>query len=199
VDPDGDEIMPFVAFYNMSKVEGKLGNSTKENISDAGCYITTFANIKNSMVFVNTTYGYTYSSVSNFVYMINNDKSLFAKNSGDLVNREISMDAIFGKEKWDYFTKGGQADKGGLLARLKELDTRDIRYMIAGIFDLSSVNPKIPNHMVGITGLPDDDGVFASSNIVPTSRGDRCRLYDPVQQQAYNIDNLKEIRVIILE
>lgn len=82
---------------------------------------------------------------------------------------------------------------------MEELDASNIRYMIAGIFDLSSANPKVPNHMVGITGLPDENGVFVPSNIVPTSGGDRNRLCDPVQQQAYNIDNLKEIRVIILE
>jgi hypothetical protein len=107
VDPNGREIVSFVAFYNMSKIEGKLGNSTKENISDAGCYITTFANIKKFMAFVNITYGYTYSSANNAVHAINNDKSLFGKNSGDLVDRETSMDVIFGKGKWDYFTRGG--------------------------------------------------------------------------------------------
>jgi hypothetical protein len=70
--------------------------------------------------------------------------------------------------------------------------------MIAGIFDLSSVNPDIPNHMVGITGLPGEDGVFDPSNIVPTSNGDRSRLGNN-SYSAYNINNLKEIRIILVD
>ena len=108
------------------------------------------------------------------------------------------MDKLFGKGRWDYFTRAGQADKGGLGAVLQDLDVADHKYMIAGIFDLSSVNPDIPNHMVGIIGLPGDDGVFEPKNIVPTSNGDRNRLSDE-RRTAYNIDNLKEIRIILVD
>jgi hypothetical protein len=109
------------------------------------------------------------------------------------------MNTIFGEGRWDYFTRGGQADKGGLLARLKEIDESDQKYMVAGIFDLSSIDEKVTNHMVGITGLPGEDGIFATSMIVPTSDGDYRRLGNNNSRSAYNIDNLKEIRVITID
>jgi hypothetical protein len=111
---------------------------------------------------------------------------------------DSSMNTIFGEGRWDYFTKGGQKEKGGLLARLTELNESGQKYMIAGIFDLSSVEKKASTHMVGIIGLPGEDGVFDSSMIVPSSNGDNARLSTD-SRSAYNINNLKEIRIIMVD
>jgi RHS repeat-associated protein len=197
VDPDGDEIMPFVATFNMSDRKVLLGNSPSETISGNGCYITTFANIGYAL-YIEQYEGNNYGSERKTTVMgINSLKGIFKTGSGDL--NGSAMDTIFGEGRWNYFTKGGQADKGGLSARLKELDESGQKYMIAGIFDLSSVNKDVPNHMVGITGLPGEDGVFDTSMIVPTSGGDRIRLGNNNSRSAYNMDNLKEIRVILVD
>ena len=175
-DPDGKIIVPFTATYNMSDYSrSKLGNSQTETVSQAGCYITTFANIGRAIF--NSGSGNDYvQGVKASVGGLNSFKSNFASGSGLLNGRDASMNAIFGEGKWDYFTQAGQADNGGLAARLQELDAAGEKYMIAGIFDLSSVDPNAPNHMVGITGLPGTDGVFDPTSIVPSSRFDRERL-----------------------
>jgi hypothetical protein len=174
-----------------------LGNSLNEKISSDGCYITTFANMGYAFytgLYEGNNYG---SERKTSVMGINSLKGIFLTGSGRL--NSSAMDTIFGEGRWDYFTKGGQADKGGLLARLKEFDKSDRKHMIAGVFDLSSADQNVSNHMVGITGLPGDDGVFDTSTIVPTSSGDRRRLENDSSRSAYSIDNLKEIRVIFAD
>jgi hypothetical protein len=188
--------MGFQAMFNMTDRDVPLGNSATETIKKFGCYITTFANIGNRLyfgVYDGSEYG---SDRKTTVIGINSLKGIFKPNSGDI--NSSAMDTIFGGGRWDYFTKGGQQDKGGLLARLKELDESGTKYMIAGIFDLSSATEDVTNHMVGITGLPGEDGVFDSSMIVPTSNGDRQRL-GAGGASAYNIDNLKMIYVILAD
>jgi len=107
------------------------------------------------------------------------------------------MDALFGSgtDNWDYWTKA-YTDLGGKLA---ELEASGTKYMIAGIFDLSGATDGVDNHMVGIAGLPGENGVFDSSSIVASSKGDRNRLKDSTKKLEYNINNLKEIRVIVID
>ena len=59
---------------------------------------------------------------------------MFAKDSGKLNGRENSMNIIFGKGKWDYWTKDKQG-KEGLLSKLKEYNSSKSGYMILGIFE----------------------------------------------------------------
>ncbi len=193
VDPDGRTIYYVGASYNMSSYKkNNLGNSKEETISTAGCYITTFANIAITAM---TLYGR--KVVENSSYSgpigINNDKTLFAKDSGNLNGRTSSMNAIFGKGNWDYWTKAVQGENG-LLSKLKDYDSSKSGYMIIGIFDLSKATDKVTNHMVAIRGLPDKDGVF--NYITPTSNGDRNRLLDSTKRKEYAMKNLKEIRII---
>jgi hypothetical protein len=196
-DPDGNEIVSFTATFNMTDRKVPLGNSSADLISGDGCYITTFANIGYSL-YIGQYEGNNHGTDRKTSVMgINSLTGIFENNSGRL--NGTAMNTIFGEGRWDYFTRGGQADKGGLLARLKEIDESDQKYMIAGIFDLSSVDKKVPNHMVGITGLPGEDGVFDTSMIVPTSTGDRNRLGDENMRSAYNMDNLKEVRFILVD
>jgi hypothetical protein len=197
-DPDGKEILAFTATFNMSDREVPLGNSPSDLISKVGCYITTFANIGYALStgqYKGNNYG---SDRKTSVMGINSLTGIFGAGSGEL-NGGGAMNTIFGEGRWDYFTKGGQAAKGGLLARLKEFDKSGQKYMIAGIFDLSSADAVAANHMVGITGLPGEDGIFDSSLIIPTSDGDKRRLGDENKRSAYNIDNLKEFRVITVD
>jgi hypothetical protein len=196
-DPDGRDVISFAATFNMSDRKVPLGNSSIDKISGDGCYITTFANIGYSL-YVGQYEGNNYGSGRKTSVMgINSLTGIFETGTGRL--NDTAMDTIFGEGRWDYFTKGGQQGKGGLLARLKELDKSGTKYMIAGIFDLSTATAGVTNHMVGITGLPGENGVFDSSMIVPTSNGDRNRLGDENKRSAYNMDNLKEIRVITVE
>jgi hypothetical protein len=86
-----------------------------------------------------------------------------------------------------------------MIARMTAYQESGKKFMILGIFDLSEANKDVPNHMVGINGLPDADGFFSSDSIVPTSNGDISRLKDDTQKGAYSMKNLKEIRIIFLE
>lgn len=52
--------------------------------------------------------------------------------------------------------------------------------------------------MIGISELPDKDGYFVSG-LTASSNGDINRLINIRDKSAYNIDNLKEIRIIFLE
>ena len=104
------------------------------------------------------------------------------------------MNIIFGKGKWDYWTKDKQG-KEGLLSKLKEYNSSKSGYMILGIFDLSEAAEDVNNHMVGITGLPNESGVFEGT-ITETGNGDRNRLADPKKKKVYSMNNLKEIRII---
>jgi hypothetical protein len=200
-DPDGNKIIEYQAVFNMSDRDVLLGNSRKETIASDGCYITTFANIGFNLYsggYEGRNYG---SSRKMTALGINSLKGIF---KSDIIKRggylnDSAMNTIFGEGRWDYFTKGGQKDKGGLLARLKELDASGTNYMIAAIFDLSSATDDVTNHMVGITGLPGENGIFDPSMIVPTSNGDRVRLEDVNQSTAYNIDNLKMFYVILVD
>ena len=197
VDPDGNVILSFEAHFLMTDYpDTLLGNSQSVYISKAGCYITTFANIglelKNRRLC-----GSNYGSVEkSSVLGINSMKNIFLNDSAFLAGRDKSMNTIFGVGRWDWFTKAGQANKGGLLARLEEFQNCSQGYMIMGIFDLSSLDPKLKTHMVGITGLPGEDGVFNPSNIVPSSINDRYRLLDPAKASAYNMNTLMELRIL---
>lgn len=69
--------------------------------------------------------------------------------------------------------------------------------MIVGIFDLSSDTSCATNHMVGLSEGPDADGVF--HHMIPTSNGDINLGINIRDNNVYNINNLKEIRIIFLE
>lgn len=73
-----------------------------------------------------------------------------------------------------------------------------MRTKLDTIFDLSSDTPIATNHMIGISELPDKDGYFVSG-LTASSNGDINRLINIRDKSAYNIDNLKEIRIIFLE
>lgn len=193
IDPDGETIYLIASVYNMSNYNGKLGNSSSETIRKAGCYITAMANVIATAL---TLYGRSVAQKAEYLSVIdmNKDKSLFAKDSGKLNGRENSMNIIFGKGKWDYWTKDKQG-KEGLLSKLKEYNSSKSGYMILGIFDLSEAAENVDNHMVGITGLPNESGVFEGT-ITETGNGDRNRLADPKKKKVYSMNNLKEIRII---
>ena len=55
---------------------------------------------------------------------------------------------------------------------------------------------NIPIHMVGINGVPSQDGIFNVNDIVPLSSGDKKRLIVSNQRNAYSLKNFLEIRVI---
>ena len=200
MDPDGKIILYFSATYNMTNFENKLGNSGKETIADAGCYITTFANVFASAVnqmSVKLANGLNNAKIYSSPTAINDNKALFEAGSGNLSGRQKTMDSLFGKGNWDYWTKEKQGISG-LLNKLKEYQASDKKFLIVGIFDLSGATEKVSNHMVGITGLPDENGGF-SNTVVPTSGGDAARLIDSKKAEEYNIKNLKEIRVIFVD
>lgn len=108
------------------------------------------------------------------------------------------MDKLFGAGNWDYWTRDKQG-VAGMLAKLKEYQDSGKKFLIVGIFDLSSATKDVDNHMVAINGLPGADGVFSPDMITPSSEGDKTRLSDPSKREAYSMTNLKEIRVIFLE
>lgn len=191
-DPDGRIIHKIDGVYIMNDFSDILGNEPENGvkIAEAGCYITTFANLYTTAVskFGSTFTEQDYSSPRN----INDDKTLFQKDSGNL--NYTAMDKIFGNGNWDYWTKSGQGSSEKLLERLNVYEDTKDGYMVVGIFDLSSASPNVPNHMVGINGLPNENGIF--EDIVPTSKGDKQRLADKDKKKAYSIDNLKEFRVV---
>ena len=196
MDPDGKIILNINADYNMSDYPHEnLGNSSSIKISNSGCYITTFANIFSSSKY----YGIPLENANKYdsPKEINNDKSIFAKDSESLNGRKTSMDSLFGEGKWDYWTKDKQGIDG-LYEKLKEYKNSNKTYFIVGIFDLSSDTAVATNHMVGISELPDGDGYF-TKGITGTSNGDYNRLINIRDKSAYNLNNLKEIRVIFLE
>ena len=198
IDPDGKIIVSFNAYYNMSNYTNQLlGNSSTSKISDYGCYITTFANIGVEM-FLHQYPGFQYGySSKHFLLRINSLSEIFQKDSG-LLHKFYAMDVIFGEGRWDYWTKDVQVNNGGLLARLNEYHESEERFFIVGIFDISSLVDGATTHMVGLTGLPNTEGYFDVSNIVPSSRADIYRLSDD-RRLVYNMDNLVEIRVIMLD
>ena len=196
VDPDGRILLGIIGKYNMSDYsDSYLGNSTSEKISSSGCYVTTFANVFYSSEY----YGVPLSNSTKFntPEKINNDKSLFAEDSACLNGRKESMNALFGEGNWDYWTKDVQG-ADGLESKLREYAKSDKAYMIVGIFDLSDDTACADNHMVGISELPDINGYF-TKGLTATSNGDLNRYINIRDESAYNINNLKEIRVIFLE
>ena len=198
LDPTGFRIVHHYAYYNMSKHDETimLGNSTKEKFKDAGCYVTSFANVLTSMEISR------YHSPSKAIETtsdidLNNMTNIFCADSGNMNGRENSMNEIFGKGNWDYWTRKKQG-VDGILQKLKEYQGSEKGYMIIGIFDLSNASKNVDNHMVGINGVPGKDGVFQVEDLVPSSQGDRNRLRRSQAKQEYNIDNLKEIRIIFV-
>jgi hypothetical protein len=184
----------------MSNFAGYLGNSKKETISVAGCYITAFANMFAAAITqlpVNMTKGLSNARTYSSPTAINSNKALFETGTGNLNGRENSMNNLFGKGNWDYWTKDKQGTEG-LLSKLKEYHASDKNFMIVGIFDLSGATEDVNNHMIGITGLPNSSGIFENT-IAGSSNGDEKRLMDPSKSQQYNIKNLKEIRVIFID
>lgn len=196
-DPNGNEIVPHYAYSNMSSHSSLLGNSKSEKVNQAGCYITAMVNIIASRQ-ISSNPRLEYNGQFRDVIDINRLKTLFAAGTGELGGRDASMNALFGKGEWDFWTRDKQG-VSGMLAKLTAYQDSGKKFMIMGIFDLSEANKDVPNHMVGINGLPDADGVFNPDSIVPTSNGDRSRLKDDAQKGAYSMKNLKEIRVIFLE
>jgi len=193
-DPDGRVLLGINATYNMSNYTKFLGNSTTETINLQGCYITAFANVFASSKY----YGLPLINAEKYdsPLKINSDKALFGKDQGELKGKD-AMNALFGTGKWDYWTRDKQGTDG-LLEKLKEYKQSNKAYMILGIFDLSEDTPIAKNHMVGISELPDSEGYF-NSGITGSSNGDYLRLINIREKSAYNIKNLKEIRVIFLE
>jgi RHS repeat-associated protein len=199
-DPEGRKIVSYMSSYSMSNFSENLGNSKTDTIQKSGCYITSFANIFAAAITqlpINMSRGLNNARSYSSPTAINNDKSLFGTGSGNLNGRENSMNDLFGKGNWDYWTKENQG-ANGLSSKLKEYESSGKNFMLVGIFDLSGATKGVDNHMVGITGLPNKDGVFENV-IVGSSNGDTGRLRDPAKAQQYNINNLKEIRVIFVD
>ena len=197
VDPDGRIILAINEKFNMSinpLGNKKLGNSSTITFREEGCYVTTFANIFSSSKY----YGLSLANADRYDTpdKINSNKELFVKDSSSFNGRENSMNALFGAGKWDYWTREYQGIDG-LEAKINEYVKSDKIYMIVGIFDLSSDTAGATNHMVGLSEGPDINGAF--SNMTATSRGDQNRGINIRKDNAYNITNLKEIRVILLE
>ena len=198
-DPTGNVIEKFYAFFNMSNVGDniKLGNSSTIKFNKQGCYATTYANVLASIQLRN--YRSTSRRIDTTSDMdVNNNKTLFAKDSGNMAGRNKSMNLAFGFGKWDYWTKDVQG-ADGLKEKMKEYADSGKSYMIMGIFDLSDATDDVDNHMVGITGEADENGLFSPESIVSTSDGDRQRLSDETKQKEYSLENLKEIRIVEVE
>ena len=196
VDPTGEILLSINTNYNMSDYPNDdLGNSSSIKISDEGCYITTFANIFASSKY----YGIPLENANKYdsPEKINNNKSIFAEDSACLNGRKESMNALFGEGNWDYWTRAVQG-ADGLESKISEYSKSEKAYMIVGIFDLSDDTAVATNHMVGISELPDSNGYF-TNGLTATSNGDYNRLINIRDKSAYNINNLKEIRVIFLE
>ncbi|MBC6719221.1 hypothetical protein [Treponema sp. Marseille-Q4130] len=200
IDPDGNRLLTIFAYWNMSNYSNQkehlLGNSSGILINKAGCYIAAFANLVTSAFFK-----YEANIVRKDVYLtllgINSDKALFGmtEDTKDELRGHEAMDAIFGNGNWDYWTKSVQGE-AGLLGRIKEYNESGSDYMLVGIFNLSEADENVPIHMVGINGLPGQDGIFNVNDIVPSSSGDRKRLSSANQRNAYSLKNLIEIRVV---
>jgi hypothetical protein len=178
--------------YNSSQ---KLGNSTSEQLRLGGCYVTGLSNAMGSRDMYSHRGGFGPGLNFKRTLLVNNDNTLFQDASGDMKDRNTVMNKLFGDGKWDYFTKNNT----DLKEKLKEINNSKEKYLVVGIFDLSSATGGVNNHMVGINGLPDGDGIFSSSSITPTSQGDIDRFSDSEKKKAYSISNLKEIRIISLE
>ncbi len=196
-DPTGNEIVKTLGLDLMTNYADsvKLGNSTTEQVNQEGCYVAGLGNTSGTRSARN--YRGSSFNAPNFkaTEKLNNNSKLFNRNSGDMAGREKTMNQIFGKGKWDYWTKKVQGVKG-LLAKLKGYADSDKKYMVVGIFDLSGATDGVDNHMVGINGMPDENGGFAPENITPTSAGDQYRLKKEDKMKEYNINNLKEFRII---
>lgn len=63
--------------------------------------------------------------------------------------------------------------------------------MVAGVFNLSAYSTKVPNHMVGIGGLPNTNGLFEDC-IIASSDRDKDRL------RYFTVDHLNEMVVVYL-
>jgi hypothetical protein len=196
IDPTGLEIEKTFSLdlmTNYRRQQTKLGNSSTMLFSAKGCYVTGIANALGSLR-AHTFRGRVDRGPDFKATMELNQRSeLFDKDSGNMPLE--SMEKVFGEGNWDYWTKRVQG-KETLQELLKGYAESDKKYLVLGVFDLSSANPEVPNHMVGINALPEDDGVFAKDSIVATSQGDVARLGSDEQRQAYSMENFKEFRVI---
>jgi hypothetical protein len=196
----GGAIVKFDVYDTMSKYNNDekdlLGNSSTELISEGGCYITTYSNMFYAAEHMNEYY---LSDVSKYdgILKINNDKNLFVdKNDQDhagSLRGDAALKSLFGSKGSDWIKWGKDDDsRDFLLNKLKELDSAGRKCMVAGIFDLSSYNSAIKNHMVGIGGLPNEKGVFQDSIIVSSD-------YDKDRLQYFTVNHLKEIVVVYLK
>jgi len=199
-DPDGRIIAHTMAldlmtnYSNDPKGGQKLGNG-KDLVYYMGCYITALGNALGTRDAMRYQGGFGPELSFKRTMAINGDSSLFAAKSSDMIARDTVMNKLFGSGNWDYWTSA----KTDLKAKLEEYQASGKRFLIVGVFDLSSLSDKLETHMVGISGLPGEDGVFAADSICPTSSGDGTRLKNPDQASSYCIDNLTEIRVIFLD
>ncbi len=197
VDKIGLALLSVVQKYNMSNYSDYLGLSKDTRIREQGCYVTTMANILwNAENYYGTTFNVT---GEDHVLAINNNKDLF---EGSLLTFRNGMDSIFGSENWDYFKRDSK-EPNKLFEKIKECEKSDTGYMIAGIFDLSGATDGVTNHMVLINGYSitkdakgNDKVIF---DIVGTSNGDAYRLKDASKKLQYCLENLKEIRIIIIQ
>jgi hypothetical protein len=199
-------IVPFEACYLMTDPKYRntaLGNypvesavADGETIEQQGCYVVSYANARREML---RLLGDSAKAEAMTPEKINNMKNIFGTGSGDMIQKK-SMNDIFGayENYWEHWTKEKQG-MTWLLEELKRLDSGGKRVMILGIFDLSEVLSTLTNHMVGIKGLPDDNGFFSIKTIVPSSNNDNVRLEDKNKCKAYKMSNLKEIRIIFVD
>ncbi len=213
-DANGLKVGEIKQYYNMSNYEMDriiLGNGYGEDpkklndngrivgadyVDLEGCYITTMANVSYSINYREQKYvvdpGYSDPLA------INNNKDLFAQNSG-CIDRQKSMDTIFGKDNWDYWT-AENSTKYMLKAQMTKYQALQGRYYFIGVFDLSDATECAVNHMVGMNDVFNEDGFMDNkSDIACTSRGDRTRIYDNGRLDVYNLSNLKELRVVGLK
>ena len=203
VDPDGLEIIGFSDREDMNTAlppNAKLGNSESSLFEEYGCYVVCKANALFSLQVLRQLESFAFAGEFPFAtsMSVNSMTDLFLDGSGLMRGRDKPMNALFGEGNWDYFTQAVQTEDG-MTEILEEIEAASERFMILGIFDLRSATPTVTNHMVGIAGLPDDDGVFDPANIVASSAGDRERLGNPETASAYSMENLKEIRIIFVD
>ncbi len=213
-DANGLNVGEIKQYYNMSNYEMDriiLGNGYGEDPNELnddgrikgadyvdleGCYITTMANVSYSINYREQKYVVDprYSDP----LAINNNKDLFAQNSG-CIDRQKSMDTIFGKDNWDYWT-AENSTKYMLKAQMAKYKALQGRYYFIGVFDLSDATKCAKNHMVGMNDVFNEEGFMDDkSDIACTSRGDRTRIYDNGRLDVYNLSNLKELRVVGLK
>lgn len=162
-------------------------------IDKSGCYIISLANEAKSIETKNPG-RITDKRFTNPMW-INQCKKLFALHSGNIILKD-AMDAIYGKNTWNRFTK----NENGLPAIKAKFEKYKIlrnEYSFKEVFDLTSIQSNVPNHMVGVNDFFNGEGFLnENSDIVRSSANDTRRIVREGHLDAYSLHNLKELIVV---